>query len=92
MVEEPHFSDEDLTSMLDSLKSLDRPLTREKPVTLFIALSILGFFGLLFGAGLVWVPNFVMLKAFHSLALGTGSLALVALGVIHVLAARLRRI
>lgn len=90
MVGEPHFSDEDLSEMLATLKSNERPLTREKPVTLLIALTIFGFFGVLFGAGLVWVPNFISLKAFNSLALGTGAMTLVALSVIHVLGARIR--
>ena len=92
LLEEPQFSDDDLSSMLATLKSYDRPISQEKPVTLFIALSILGFFAVLFGAGAVMVPNFFAMKAFHSLALGMGAVTCVALGVIHVLGARIRQI
>jgi hypothetical protein len=92
MVKEPHFTDEDLSDMLATLKSFDRPISAEKPVTLYIALSILGFFAVLFGAGAVMVPNFFAMKAFHSLALGMGAVTCVALGVIHVLGARIRQI
>jgi hypothetical protein len=91
MVEEPHFTDDDLSDMLATLKSHERPLTTEKPVTLYVALSILGFFAVLLGAGAVMVPNFFAMKAFHSLALGVGAVTCVALGVIHVLGARIRQ-
>ncbi len=92
MVDEPFFNEEELATTVASLKSYQRPLVPEQPVTLWIALAVIGFFAMIFGAGLVWVPNFITLKAFHSLALGTGAMALVALSVIHVLAARIRQI
>ena|GEM_PF-6160692 len=92
MVDGPQFSDDDLESMLATFKSHDRPLTTEKPVTLWIALIVVAFMAMIFGAGLVYVPNFITLKAFHSLALGTGAMTCVALAVIHVLGARIRQI
>ena len=92
MVEEPQFSDQDLDDMLATFKSYDRPLTSEKPVTLWIALAVIGFMAALFGAGLIWIPNFISMKAFNSLALGTAALACAALGVIHVLGARIRQL
>ena len=47
----------DLSDMLATLKANDRPINREKPVTLYISFSILGFFAVLFAAGAVMVPN-----------------------------------
>jgi len=92
MVDDQFLSDDDLAVSLADIRSFDRPLTAEKPVTVWIALSVIGFMAAIFGAGLVWVPNFITLKAFHSLALGTGAMTCVALAVIHVLGARIRQI
>lgn len=92
MVDDQFLSDDDLAVNLADIRSFERPLTTEKPVTLWIALIVVAFMAMIFGAGLVWVPNFITLKAFHSLALGTAAMTCVALAVIHVLGARIRQI
>jgi hypothetical protein len=84
------FNEDELSVAIADIKSFDRPLAPERPVSIIVALVAVLFAALLLGSAYVVVPRFVQFTSMHFLALGTISAGVVVLSVIHVLAARIR--
>jgi hypothetical protein len=80
----------EMAMTLAEIRSLERPVEVERPLTLWISLSVVGFFALLFGAGALLVPNFFALKMFHGLAVGVGIVTVAVMVSLHLQGVKVR--
>ncbi len=77
---------------LAEIRSLERPVDFERPMTMYVTIAVVGFFALLFSAGALLVPNFFALKTFHGMAASVGLLTGAVMVIFHQLGVRARNI